>query len=1397
MANKKNGLLVSILAFCVAAGCAEGSHEETTTNDEVCQSGTKKCDGKDIKICKDDKWVVEKTCSELCITTGNQVSCKDTQTSCENGNYKCDNNSLMFCENSKWNTKQACSETQTCNATKEQCDEQITIVCNEGRKGCSGNTPRTCHNNAWIDETACGEGKICIGESGSCEDAKCSSGAARCDGNKLIICDQNSQEKTIDCDKNETCNKDLGKCEKKTAAQCDVSGTKIAHGASLCIGGKLISCDDGEPDSIDCEDGEICHNGDNKCEPPRSCSLDGKTLANGQSACDTNKDVNTCNDGILKVTKDCADNQVCVDNNGVFSCQNPPEVSCELGGTTIEVNKKICVGNKLHTCVQDGDKAKLDDGVTCGDGKSLCEKGACVAAPCGSVANGQQTCNDEGTQIATCTDGDLINISGSNACTADQKCSLNGTKPECIDIKTIPVYETITSIHNDYASIIPAECEGKNGNLIEADVQIEGVVTGKLPNSTTDPTPKGIFIQDPSITDGKYAGLFVFCNSGKSNCPAYDVSIGDNVKVVSNGIGHLNCQLQIRAKTKTTITKTSKKEKISATPVEVADVNSGKHGDYNGTLVKLSHVNAVESITSPKGWYVADDNGKRVLISNRLSKVQDLFQENSEYFVTGIVDYNTGVTQVMPRIVTDVDEIQCTGTETKCDLDADNSDKPTIYTCEGIKWKLDHACSGNVTNGAIACKNNACGIECKDGYKEQDGNCVPKTATLKDCEDYNHNSVADSKFGCTSPTAFSVCDDGKWGSPQNCSGPANSTVSCNSGQCSYKCNDGYTPTGDKCIEKSCSDTYTNHDHTPIEIDPGSQGCKSKDTYATCSKGEWVGGTKCVIENSKDSRCQVVDKTPECYVYACENGFERSADRKSCIPKDKSCEGVNNGQPVSIANEQLGCKSDTILALCNNKEWISDEDCSTKYEHGTGKCNNASCILVSCEDNYTKNADSTACIKKQISCEDAYHNQVSSGSDGCNTASTLATCNNGSWNTASAIQCVSLFDNAQSAECQGDTCSVVDCINGYEPNAANSACVKKHNCFDYLNNRIDNDDFGCKTENISAACIEDEWSTDPEFSSTCPNGCDASTGECRTATPTDTEIEACVFQYLDASYSKMAYGRVYMRKSKDNYVGQLVCINSTAPSTIIRVPATYNKTYDAVNAEFMAPVDNVLGAPSGWYKCTFEFRDIASDTWYACGTNDNINNKWRDPIKVENNEATLSEDWWYLWMEAFGILTVVERPDVYTTPFGKSSNPGYASEATNTFRTKTIASPDGAINIGPWPTATAPDFSKNYVKLTLTAEQIALLQGKSQLTTSFQYKVSDTSKGARHIAAAYFNGDTMVGTASSFDTSAAKATAQFTTNISNPENLQLRIVGYDSISATAGTIYIYPIEVIAE
>ena len=41
------------------------------------------------------------------------------------------------------------------NATKEQCDEQITIVCNEGRKGCKGNTPRTCHNNAWVRLADC------------------------------------------------------------------------------------------------------------------------------------------------------------------------------------------------------------------------------------------------------------------------------------------------------------------------------------------------------------------------------------------------------------------------------------------------------------------------------------------------------------------------------------------------------------------------------------------------------------------------------------------------------------------------------------------------------------------------------------------------------------------------------------------------------------------------------------------------------------------------------------------------------------------------------------------------------------------------------------------------------------------------------------------------------------------------------------------------------------------------------------------------------------------------------------------------------------------------------------------------------------------------------------------
>ena len=66
-----------------------------------------------------------------------------------------------------------------------------------------------------------------------------------------------------------------------------------------------------------------------------------------------------------------------------------------------------------------------------------------------------------------------------------------------------------------------------------------------------------------------------------------------------------------------------------------------------------------------------------------------------------------------------------------------------------------------------------------------------------------------------------------------------------------------------------------------------------------------------------------------------------------------------------------------------------------------------------------------------------------------------------------------------------------------------------------------------------------------------------------------------------------------------------------------------------------------------------------------------------------------------------------------------------------------------------------------------------------------------------MAVAFFNGDTMVGSANVFDTSTSKQTAEFETAIDNPTSLQLRIVGYDSLSTTAGTLYIYPIGIIAQ
>lgn len=1369
MAKKRNYLLLPFLALCVAAGCAESSKESAPA--DTCVNGAQRCVNNNVEACENGAYAVKENCSEQCIQSGDKAHCSgNTVTTCTEGDVKCDKNNVVVCESNSWNVKVPCEATQTCNATKQTCDEQVTIICNEGATRCVNNTPRTCKNNAWEDGTPCSENEVCNGEAGKCDPVKCTPGAASCDGNTLKYCDQNAQDKTEICEGGTVCDADQVRCVDPAAGQCEVSGKTIADGKSLCMNGSLVSCSDGETETVGCDDGEVCHDGDVACAGYRSCSLNGAEIAHGSSTCNADKDVVTCNDGVLSVTKDCTGNQVCVNESGAYNCKEAAVNSCELNGTTIAPNAKICDKNKLRTCT-DG---ALDAGETCPVGTSKCENGGCVAAPCGAIANGQKSCNEDNSQIATCRDGSLVD---DDTCTEDEKCSLDGATPSCVPLKNIPTYETIKSIHNDYSTIVPAECDGKNGNTIEANVDIEGVVTGKYIDSGAT---KGIFIQDASIADGKNAGIFVFCNSGKTNCPAYDVSLGDNVKVVADGVGHLNCQLQIRSKTKTTITKTSKTNKIVPVNVNVQDVNSGVHGDYNGTLVKLSHVYAVEKITTPKGWYVADDDGKRVLVSNKLSKIQDLLHADGEYYVTGIVEYNTKIAQVMPRVATDVDEIECTGTQTKCGLNAD--DAYATYTCSGIKWSNEQLCPSNVDHGVPACNGNACGFECESGYHKEGSSCVKDPEPKKDCKDANNKTVTHGKVGCNTKTSTATCDDGNWTGAVNCSVPANSIASCSDAVCDFTCEAGFTKSGSKCIENGCKD------NTGATVSPGEVGCKHAKQYAVCSKGAWGEGTACEIENG-ESKC----RDGECYAYSCNAGFEKSGDGKSCVSTDTSCSGENG---VSVASGEIGCKTSTIMAMCENTVWDLDDDCATKYDHGTGKCSINSCVLVSCETGYAKNSDSTACVKQENSCTDAYGATVRHNADGCNTTTSLATCNNGSWATSDAIACASFFgDHVESAECQNADCVLISCADGYVLNASNNGCDKVNaNCTDYEGSLVLHNEFGCKESNVSAGCVDGNW--DMELSETCDYGCDVSTGECRTDAPVDVAINACVFQAVDEDSTKMAYGRVFMNgKTQDDYDGRLVCISEADNTIMITVPAVFNQIYNGVNAEFMASID-LVKAESGMFKCTFEFRDKTSSTWYACGAN--TEGDWWPPIKVEgNNEASWNDDW-YRWIEGDGIVVVVDPPEKYTKfGNGTTSNPGYTSAASNTFKTHDVKNADGAINIGPWPTATSADFSTNYVRLTLTADQIALLAGKTTLVTTFDYKISDASKSPRHMAAAFFNGDTMVGSATVFDTSTSKQTAEFETAIDNPTSLQLRIVGYDSVSATAGTLYIYPIGIIAQ
>lgn len=498
------------------------------------------------------------------------------------------------------------------------------------------------------------------------------------DGTKLVRCNDGALEALTgkeQCTEEQKCVVNDGKavCEDKdadTKLDCD----DVKHGELACDGDVMMKCVNGDLIAATgdeaCTDGKVCGTLDGKAacydKGSRSCG----DVTHGKKTCNEDK-IATCNDGVLvndEGAMQCVDRETrCSDEGGDVKCVAFKD--CDDG--LIKHNSYGCDGDEMVLC---------NDGTLEGDnqckGNTVCRYvegenyryAQCIdLTKCGDLQNGEKTCNDEGTQILVCTDGELKEAVGDGACAANQVCVLDQGEVKCVEKDD--TYTSIPSIHEYYwdKSFNDKTCM-KTDTLDEVKTRVTGFVL------VNDTSKTNIYIQDIGVTDGKYAGIRVQCDNDASFCSFKtedgktiqpdDLKAGDIVTVEGDGVGIRKCELVIMKKNSSVVLTKRANNGKTLTPIVVTANQIPRddfHNTYYGTLVTIKDITAKTKQQNGMYWDAEDATGGTYITSGPLLLGSRL-KENTKYDITGIVG-NYAISSklangIKPRTVDDIVEIK-------------------------------------------------------------------------------------------------------------------------------------------------------------------------------------------------------------------------------------------------------------------------------------------------------------------------------------------------------------------------------------------------------------------------------------------------------------------------------------------------------------------------------------------------------------------------------------------------------------------------------------------------------------------------------------------------------------------------------------------------------------------
>jgi uncharacterized tellurite resistance protein B-like protein len=271
---------------------------------------------------------------------------------------------------------------------------------------------------------------------------------------------------------------------------------------------------------------------------------------------------------------------------------------------------------------------------------------------------------------------------------------------------------------------------------------------------------------------------------------------------------------------------------------------------------------------------------------------------------------------------------------------------PNNSLCYFSKKTTEHKCyAKEVNNRNISCYSNSDNWSCKSGYRKSGEKCIKKASTYITKKIPKNSHKVGSGWTCDynyyRNNSQSAC----------LRAPANSTSSSASND--FKCNDGYTKSGNGCIKKInkiankipknshkygsswvCNrDYYRNNAETACISAPANSTSSSLSNFFKCNNGYSKSGSKCIKKATTLKIPNNAHKDGSTWV--CNYNYYRNNSKTSClrVPSNSSSSNNSNYFICNTGYDKSGNR-------CVKKTTNNNNSCLGSYSASWTNCSGA-------------------------------------------------------------------------------------------------------------------------------------------------------------------------------------------------------------------------------------------------------------------------------------------------------------------------------------------------------------------------------------------------------------------------------------------------------------------------